>query len=49
MTYFIKLIFGPLLQDDAIFRGVSLKVIGQKNLSMLLQDSIPIDTTIPKY
>jgi hypothetical protein len=35
---------GPLLQDDKIFRGVSSKVMGgEKNFSMLVQDSLPID------
>jgi hypothetical protein len=47
MTYFRKKFFGPLLQDDKIFEGISSKVMGaKKNFSMLVQDSLPIDTTI---
>jgi hypothetical protein len=49
MTYFRKKIFGPLLQDDKIFGGVSQKVMGAKKIfSMLVQDFLPIDTTIAK-
>jgi hypothetical protein len=49
MAYFRKVCFGPLLQDDKIFEGVSTKVVGAKNFfSMLVQDSLPIDTTIAK-
>jgi hypothetical protein len=48
MTYFRKKNFGPLLQDDEIFGGVSSKVKGAKKFSMLVQDSLPIDTTIAK-
>jgi hypothetical protein len=50
MTYFRKNFFLPLLQDDEIFRGVSSMVMGaKKNFSMLVQDSLPIDTTIAKW
>jgi hypothetical protein len=45
---FQKLFFGPLLQDDEIFGVVSQKVMGAKKISMLVQDSLPIDTTIAK-
>jgi hypothetical protein len=49
MTYFRKYFFGPLLKDDEIFGGVSQKGYGgEKNFSMLVQDSLPIDTIILK-
>jgi hypothetical protein len=49
MTYSNKFFFGTLPQDDEIFRGRFLKVYGgEKIFSMLVQDSLPIDTTIAK-
>jgi hypothetical protein len=43
---FKKNIFRPLLQDAEIFESGSSKVMGAKKLSMLVQDSLPIDITI---
>jgi hypothetical protein len=49
MTYFRTKIFGPLLQDDEIFEGVSPEVVGrEKKFSMLVQDFLHIETTISK-
>jgi hypothetical protein len=49
MIYFRTKILGPLLQDDEILPERFLKGYGgEKNFSMLVQDSLPIDTTIAK-
>jgi hypothetical protein len=47
MTYFRKILMGPSIQDDKIFGGYFPKGDGcEKNFSMLVQDSLPIGTTI---
>jgi hypothetical protein len=44
-----KIFLGPLLQDEENFGGNSSKIMGAKKLfSMLVQDSLPIKTTIAK-
>jgi hypothetical protein len=49
MTYFRKIFFRPLLQDDEIFGWNSSKGMGgEKKVSMLVQDSLPIYITIAK-
>jgi hypothetical protein len=49
MTYFRKIFSDLYYRMTKYFRGVSSKVMGaKKKFSILVQDSLPIDTTIAK-